>query len=150
MLTYLELLLKNKCDKPGIRLQDVTMHFLSNKSLNQLPSHFFEAEMFISVLCFVDNLTEDRSNNLILAKTVWISTKIYIEIFVLADIRSDVKKNRSVNDVLMQVPYNHAKAKNMKTFSPEEVNSASGLEKKQQEFWNEKAEQLAQTRLSED
>lgn len=46
----------------------------------------------------------------------------------------------------MRVPYCHAKAKNLKLYSQEDINSASGLEKKWCEFWNEKAKQLAKNK----
>lgn len=46
----------------------------------------------------------------------------------------------------MQLPYCHAKAKNLKLYSQEDINSTSGLEKKWCEFWNEKAKQLAKNK----
>lgn len=46
----------------------------------------------------------------------------------------------------MRVPYCHAKAKNLKLYSQEDINSASGLEKKRREFWNGKAKQLAKNK----
>ncbi|CAH3195265.1 unnamed protein product [Porites evermanni] len=54
------------------------------------------------------------------------------------------KKTKSVNDVLMRTPYYHAKTNNMKIYSPKEIESATGMEKKRRQFWNDKAEQLAQ------
>ena len=56
------------------------------------------------------------------------------------------KKTTSVNDVLMQTPYYHAKTNNMKIYSPKEIESATGMEKKRRQFWNDKAEQLAQNK----
>ena len=56
------------------------------------------------------------------------------------------KKTKSVNDVLMRTPYYHAKTNNMKIYSPKEIESATGMEKKRRQFWNDKAEQLAQNK----
>ena len=56
------------------------------------------------------------------------------------------KKTKSINDALMRTPCYHAKAKNMKIYSPEEIDSAIGMEKKRPKFWNEKAEQLSKNK----
>ena len=82
---------------------------------------------------------KDQYNYLILAKILHINTKpIYIEIFILAATRPDIKTTRWLKDVLMQVPYSHAKAKILKIFSPEEINSASGLEEARKLLYDEK------------
>ena len=62
----------------------------------------------------------------------------------LAVAEQEEKKTKSVNDVLMRTPYYHAKTNNMKIYSPKEIESATGMEKKRRQFWNDKAEQLAQ------
>ena len=64
----------------------------------------------------------------------------------LAVAEQEEKKTKSVNDVLMRTPYYHAKTNNMKIYSPKEIESATGMEKKQRQFGNDKAEQLAQNK----
>lgn len=64
----------------------------------------------------------------------------------LAVAEQEEKKTTSVNDVLMRTPYYHAKTNNMKIYSPKEIESATGMEKKRRQFWNDKAEQLAQNK----
>ena len=64
----------------------------------------------------------------------------------LAVAEQEEKKTKSVNDVLMRTPYYHAKTNNMKIYSPKEIESATGMEKKRRQFWNDKAEQLAQNK----
>ena len=64
----------------------------------------------------------------------------------MAVAEQEEKKTTSVNDVLMQTPYYHAKTNNMKIYSPKEIESATGMEKKRRQFWNDKAEQLAQNK----
>ena len=46
----------------------------------------------------------------------------------------------------MKIPYRHAKAKSMKIYMPEVVDSATGMENKRRQFWNEKADQLAKNK----
>ena len=61
----------------------------------------------------------------------------------LAAAKQEERKTKSVNDALMRKPYYHTKTNNMKIYSPKDIDSATGMEKKRRQVWNDKAEQLA-------
>ncbi|KAJ7375631.1 hypothetical protein OS493_039976, partial [Desmophyllum pertusum] len=60
-----------------------------------------------------------------------------------------VEKRKSLSDVLGKGTYQHAKMKNIKIYSEQEIESSkSELEKKRRIFWNEKAEQLSKSQIT--
>ncbi|KAJ7371628.1 hypothetical protein OS493_024305 [Desmophyllum pertusum] len=61
----------------------------------------------------------------------------------------EVEKRKSLTDVLGKGTYQHAKMKNIKIYSEQEIESSkSELEKKRRIFWNEKAEQLSKSQMT--
>lgn len=68
----------------------------------------------------------------------------------LSDAQPEDKKTRVLKYVLMQTPYRHARAKNIKIYTSKEIDSASGMEKKRRQFWNEKADQLSKNKETRD